>query len=343
VSEKDRSARQPTQADVARLAGVSQTAVSHVLNEKDDGIPAETRQRILQAIEQLSYVPNLSARSLRTRKTYTIASVIPDITNPFYPTFQRGIQDVARSHEYDLILYNTDGLADIEARCLRSLVQGRVDGVVVVLFNLGLDALEPLLNRGIAVVALVAAGTEPVLPLLDTIYVDNVRAAETATNFLISRGHTHIGMIAGVKDTPPRQRRIEGYRRALNEHHLPLDEFLIRGADFTEQGGYEAMQALLQVSPRPTAVFAANDLMAIGAFMATREAGLNVPNDVAVVGFDDIPAASMVNPPLTTIAHFQRSMGEKAAQLLFDRLNNRVPETGRSVEMPYKLIVRGSA
>src|SRR5262245_56230237 len=139
--------RRPTQADVARHAGVSQTTVSHVLNQSGTiAVPEETRQRILAAVEALGYIPDRTARSLRTRKTYTIASIIPDITNPFYPAFERGIQDIANQHGYDLITYNTDGVAEKELRCLASIQQGRVDGVIVVLFHLSARDLLPLLD-----------------------------------------------------------------------------------------------------------------------------------------------------------------------------------------------------
>src|SRR3954447_3471703 len=146
--------RPPTQADVARLAGVSQTTVSQVLNNMTIAVPAETRQRIRAAIEQLGYVPDRTARSLRTRKTYTVASIIPDITNPFYPAVERGIQDVAERHGYDLIVYNTDGSAEKERQYLHSLQQRRVDGVVGVFFHLNARDLRPLLERNVSVARL---------------------------------------------------------------------------------------------------------------------------------------------------------------------------------------------
>lgn len=336
------SRKRPTQADVARLAGVSQTTVSHVVNETDIKIPEETRQRILTAMDELGYVPNHLARSLRTRKTFTIASIIPDINNPFYPPFQRGIQDIADGHDYDLIMYNTDSSFSNEQRYLRSLEQGRVDGAIVVLFHHDCEALKPLLEKNIPIVAIVA-GKQDVGDLpLDTLYINNSSAAMKAVSYLIERGHTRIGMIAGIEETPPRRSRISGYRQALADHHLPLDEILIQGGDFTELGGHHSMLELLKCSPLPSAVFAANDLMAIGAMATIREAGLQIPQDMAVVGFDDIPAAILMNPPLTTITQFQEQIGRRAAEMLIERINGTAPPTGRSVEMPYKLIVRQS-
>jgi LacI family transcriptional regulator len=221
------------------------------------------------------------------------------------------------------------------------LRQGRVDGVIAVLFHLSAKDLFPLLEMNIGVVRFEAtpkqAGSYP----LDNLYVDNVAAAQTAVSYLISRGHTRIGMIAGQYG--PADYRIQGYRQALLDHGLPLDETLVQGGAFAEAGGYQSMQALLRLSPRPTAVFAANDLMAMGALLALREAGLRVPEDMAVMGFDDIPTAKLVHPPLTTVTQFQQQLGRRAAEMLFERLNGNALETGRCEEMPYSLVMRESA
>ncbi len=335
--------RRPTQADVARLANVSQATVSYVLNSNSAiSVPEVTRQRILSAVHELGYVPNGIARSLRTQKTYMIAAVIPDITNPFYPAFERGVQEAAEASGYDLIVFNTGGIAEKERRCVRSLQQGRVDGVVAVFFHLKAEDLRPLLERNVALVRLEAVkkGVSSLNLPLDNLYVDNVAASRTAVEHLIGRGHQRIGMIAG--QSGPRQARVRGYRAALAAHRLPLDEALILDGDFSEDGGHRAMQSLLDGPQPPTAVFAANDVMAMGALVAIREAGLGVPEDVAVVGFDDIPAAGLITPRLTTVAQFQENLGVRAAEMLLERLDGSAPEQGRSEEMPYELIVRES-
>lgn len=335
--------KRATQADVAALAGVSQTTVSYVINDSDIAIPQSTRQRILEAMDELGYVPNVSARSLRTNKTYTIATIIPDISNPFYPAFQRGIQDVTRNKDYDLILYNTDELESEEKRCLRSLMERQVDGAIVTLFHHDHQALIPLLERNVALVALVPHAQDVGDLPLDTIYIDNSAAAFTAVCYLVDKGHSRIGMVAGSANTPSGLRRIRGYRRALESHHLPLDETIIREGEFTERGGYEGMKGLLKISPRVTAVFAANDLMAFGAIRAIREAGLSIPEEIAIVGFDDIFAASLISPALTTVSQFKQNLGRRAAEMLFERLDGSVTGNGRSVEMPFDLIIRESA
>ncbi|HEU0163661.1 MAG TPA: LacI family DNA-binding transcriptional regulator, partial [Thermomicrobiales bacterium] len=290
--------RRPTQLDVARAAGVSQAVVSYVLNDNQTiSIAPETRQRVLDAIATLGYIPNTAARSLRSRTTHTIAAIIPDITNPYYPEFVRGIQDVATAQGYDVLSFNTDGEYEMERQSLDVVRRGRADGVILTAFHLTMDELRPLLEEGTPIALLSDLMDEYLdqpIPL-DALAAGGDFAAESLVTYLIERGHTRIGMIAGIESTPPRETRVLGYRHALANHGLTADEIMIRGGDFTEAGGYESMSELLSMSPRPTAVFAANDLMAMGALLACREAGVRVPEDVALAGFDDIPAAKLVH------------------------------------------------
>lgn len=328
---------------MARLANVSQALVSYVLNDSPTiSVPEGTRRRILDAIEELGYVPNGMARGLRTQKTRAIAGVIPDITNPFYPAFEKGVQDVAESNGYDLLVYNTGGVAERERRCLRSLQQGRVDGVVAVFFHTRAGDLASLLERGVSIVRLEATGDGAKgrdLPL-DSLYVDNVAAARAAVDHLIGRGHEKIGLLSG--EPGPGQPRTLGYLRALEESGVSPGEGLIQTDDFSQDGGYRAMRRLLETSPRPTAVFATNDVMAMGALIAIREAGLRIPGDVALAGFDDTPSTRLVTPPLTTVTQFQENLGRRAAGMLLERLEGKAPDHGRYEEMPHELIVRGS-
>ena len=252
--------KRPTQQDVARSAGVSQATVSYVLNDRStESVPEETRQRIRDAVQELGYVPNATARSLRTSKTQTIAGIIPDITNPFYPALERGIQDVARQNNYDLIIYNTDGVAEQERNCLRSVQQARVDGVVTVLFHVGARELFSLLDRNIAVVRVESAHKATGHYPLDNLYVDNVAAAQCAVDYLLQQGYQRIAMISGQEG--PGQTRQEGYRRALEAWGQKSEEYLIHMDGFTEQDGYSGMQALLLQPSVPDAVFASNDLI----------------------------------------------------------------------------------
>lgn len=342
MANKSGARRNPTQADVAHLAGVSQALISYVVNDNAAiAIPEATRRRIDAAIEQLGYVPDSIARSLRTRKTLTIAAVIPDITNPFYSAFQRGIQDVSDHHGYDLLTYNTDSSPEKEARCLRLGQQGRVDGLIVVLFHHAAAQLRDLVDRGVAVVRLEAGRKEAGDLPIDNVYIDNDAAAHTIVTYLINQGHRRIGMIGGPHG--PRPARALGYLRALAEHGIAADESLVHEGNFQESGGRLAMQGLLSLAFPPTAVFAINDLMAIGAINAIKDAGLRIPDDIAVAGFDNIPAAQFVRPPLTTIAHYPELLGSQAAEMLFERLHGTAPDRGRCDEMPYQLVVRDSA
>ncbi len=316
--------------------------VSYVLNDNPSvSISAETRQRVLDAVALLGYVPNASARSLRTNRTYTIASIIPDVTNPFYPALERGIQDVADQHDYDLIIYNTDGLPQREEKCLRSVQQGRVDGIIGVFFHTSARALISLLDRNIAVVRLEAspkkAGERP----LDNVYVDNIKAAKAGVLYLLQKGYKRVGMLTG--GIGPGQPRLFGYREAHAELGQAVDERLVAEADFTEAGGQSGMQALLAGEVLPDAVFAANDMMAMGALVALRDAGYRVPGDIAVMGFDNIPTAKLVSPPLTTVSQSQNRMGQRAAEMLFERLNGQSMLPGRCEELPFKIIQRDSA
>lgn len=334
--------RKPTQYDVARRAGVSQTTVSLVLNNPETpSVPEETREKVFAAIRSLGYVPNFTARMLRTSRTLTLACIIPMITNPFYPAFVSGVQEMAEQKGYDVIIYNTHSSAEREARFLQSVQQGRVDGVIGVFFYTRARDLLPLFEKNIPVVRLEvrkhSGGEWP----LDNIYVDNSAAAYQAVTYLVNRGHRPIAMLTGPDG--PRNARRDGYLRALAESAVPHKPLLQETGSYDEIGGFTGMQRLLAEGHRPVAVFAANDLMAIGAIKAIRDAGLRIPADIAVVGFDDIPAARLIYPPLTTIHQDQGEMGRRAAGLLIERLEGKSPPEGRSVEMPFELIVRESA
>ena len=338
--------RRPTQLDVARAANVSQAVVSYVLNDiRTVSILPETRQRVHTAIAELGYVPNTAARSLRSRKTHTIAVIIPDITNPYYPAFVRGVQDVARAGGYDVLAFNTDGEREIERSALDAARRGRVDGMIVTTFYLTLDDYQSVLEEGTPITLLSLLADDEVRPdlPLDAVSVSGTDAARTVVNYLIDSGHTRIGMISGQLATPPREARVRGYQQALAEHGLSLEEVLIKGGDFSEAGGYDAMRELLTLDPRPSAVFAANDLMAMGALLACREQGVRVPDDIALAGFDDIPAARLVHPALTTLNQHAHESGRRCAELLLSRLDGTYSGLTRREMLGFTLVPRASA
>jgi LacI family transcriptional regulator len=331
----------PTQKDIAKLAQVSQATVSLVLNGiSDASVPPVTQRKVLRAAKSLGYVPNRVAQSLRTQQTKTIACIVPDITNPFYPALERGAQNNAEINGYDVLIYNTDGLPAKERKCLARLLEGRVDGVIGVFFHLTARDLRPLLERKIAV-ARIEASEKKIGPWpLDNLYVDNAGGAKAGTQYLIERGHRRITMIAGTGG--PEQNRVSGYLQALDEAGLKPQ--LVSRGGFNEETGYRSTKQILSARTRPTAIFAGNDLMAFGAMAAIREAKLAIPDDIALLGFDDIFAARFVTPPLSTISQFQYELGRAAAEMVLERLNQQPPDTpGRQRQMPFEVVKRQSA
>ena len=331
--------RRVTQRDVARLAGVSQTTVSLVLSgASTTSIPPETLERVQAAMRELGYVPNRWAQALKTNRTMTIACVVPDISNPFYPSLLRGLQAVADDAGYDVITVNTDGTAEREQRFLNWSLEGRVDGVIGVFFTLRAADFKPLTDADIGVVR-IESSTKKDGPLpVDNLFIDNEAAAAAMTRHLIARGYRRIAMIAGIGG--PQEGRLRGYEAALVEAgRKPL---IVADEAFNEDGGFRAAQQLLAQANRPDAIFAANDLMAIGAMAAARDAGFAIPDDVAIAGFDDIFAARLVTPALTTIAQFQYDLGAAAAEVLLDRLRRGNVGPGTSQAMPFRLIERSS-
>ena len=330
--------RRATQNDVAQLAGVSQATVSMVLSGAHAEIPAETFERISAAAKQLGYVPNRFAQALKTNRTMTIACMVPDITNPFYPALMRGIQSVSEAQGYDVIAVNTDGLADRERHFLNWSLQGRVDGVIGVFWNLRAEDFRPVVSGGVPVVR-IESGRKGVGDIpLDNIYVDSRAGSVAMVHALVAKGHYQIAMIAGRGG--PQRVRVDGYSAALIDAGGSPD--VVLDDAFNEEGGFRAAQAILSRKERPTAIFAANDLMAIGVMQALRMGGVSIPGDIAVAGFDDISAARLVSPALTTVAQHQHEVGIRAAEILMDRIKGRVTGMGTAVEMPFTLIERGS-
>ena len=333
-----------TMKDVARHAGVSQSTVSRVLSGNDAGIAIgeETKERVQAAVKELGYYPNLHAGSLRGQKTRMIAMMIADIANPFYHAMVRAAQDVARGHQYDVMIANTDHQRENEMLFVESIIRRPVDGVFMVPYHLTGEDLDEVIARTGS--AIVAVGQHIDHPAVDTVYGDDYQAVIDLVTWLHrERGHQRIGFIGVTSSHSAGARRRAAFLDAMRAEGLSLAPELFELGDWSTAGGEHAMRALLALSHPPTAVFAINDLMAIGAMEAARALGLRIPEDVAVVGFDDIPAASWVRPRLTTIAQHPAEMGRILAEALFARIDG--PETGpaRHFEVSCELIVRASA
>jgi DNA-binding LacI/PurR family transcriptional regulator len=326
----------PTIYDVARLAGVSTATVSRALNGTGQIAPA-TRAAIDAAVQQLGYHPNTAARSLVTRSTQTIALLLPDITNPFYAALMSGIQEQALEAGHTMLLCTTEGDPEREEQYLSLLRAKQVDGVLVDGLVLPPDRIARFTRDGLPIVCLDRDIDSTAVPLVQ---VDNRLGARMATEHLVSLGHSRIAHVAGAPDLRISDERIEGYRHALSAAGIDSDPTLVAVGSFLEQGGHEAMRALLERTDF-TAVFAANDLSAIGVMSAIVETGRSVPDDVSVVGFDDLRLSRFTIPALTTIHQPAVEIARRATQLLLDLAAGREVRQMRHLLEP-RLVVRGS-
>ena len=331
----------PTIYDVAKRAGVSSMTVSRVINGKRDVKP-ETREKVLKAIEEIGYVPNSLARSFVLQKTKSIGLVITDITNPFFTTLARGVEDTAMKNQFSVIFCNTDENPEKELLYLEVLARKRIDGVILASASGKRSPLKSLLIKNIPIV-LIDRDIEG-LDDLDVVKGDSVQGAYLLTKHLISLGHRRIGIIVGNRNISTAEERVEGYKRALAESGIPVDESLIKFSQYSRDGGYNSTKELLSLEDRPTAIFGGNNFIAIGSLVAIRELGLKVPEDIALVSFDDIESLSQVYPFLTVVTQPAYSMGVIAAELLIRRIEGRDKiEERRKVILQPELIVRESA
>jgi LacI family transcriptional regulator len=314
---------------------VSRTTVSHVISGNRP-VAKATRERVEGAIKDLGFRPNGLARSLRVRRSDTVALIIPDITNPYYPVLARGLDDALPGHR--TLICNTDAARTRESDFVADAFDRHVDGIVLVAFRIDAADLREVIDSGLPVVSLGARIEDP---RVDVVLTDDEHGAFEAARYLIARGHRRIGMMGGAEG--PWRHRAAGYRRALNEGGLPSDPALTTIAAWTRRGGQEAMRRLMALEDRPTAVFCANDLMAIGAMDVARDAGLSIPGDLALVGYDDIDAATLVNPPLTTVVNPAYEAGQAAGGLLLERMTGRYAGERREVVLRARLVERGSS
>lgn len=333
-----------TMRDVARAANVSQSTVSRVLSRSPSKVPIseDTRQKVLAVIDQLNYHPNQYARSLRGQKNYMIGIMIADISNPFYHPMVRAVQDVAFQHRYDVMIANSDHTREKELLFCESIVRRPVDGIIMVPYHLNDEDLDNLIAR--TGVAIGAVGNHVKHPDVDVAYGDDTAASYEAIRWLIERrGHKRIAMICANHEFPVVVRRYGAFRRAMQEAGLPVPaEYVVEG-DWSVESGRRAIRYLLELPVPPTAVFAASDTMAIGALEAAEEMDHRVPEDVAIIGFDDIPDAQWVRPKLTTVAQYPGEMGRQLAQALFERIDGGRGSPRQVFEVPCRFIERQSA
>jgi len=328
-----------TISDVAKRAGVSPVTVSRVINNAGN-VKAETRIRVEQAIGELGYVPSGVAKSLRSKRTQTLALIVPDIQNAFWTTVARGVEDAAQSRGYSIFLCNTDESAIKQRHYLEVVVSQRVDGVIIAPCDNNAENLSLLRRRKVPTVVMDRHIDDWDV---DTVMGDSVSASRALVKHLISLGHERIAMISGPLTTSTSTDRIIGYRIALAEAGLPFDPSLIRTGEYRSISGERLTHQLLEVDDRPTAIFAANNVIALGAIDALDAHGLIVPQDMALVCFDDFPNTSRLFPFLTVAVQPAYDLGANAAQLLLSRLGDDQPLLPpRHVVLPTRLIIRHS-
>jgi LacI family transcriptional regulator len=331
-------ARRITISDVAKLAGVSYQTVSRVINNKPEVSPA-TRQRVLGVIEQTGYRPSGLARGLATSRTATIGMVVPDISNPFFSDIARGIETTAYNRGYNVFLCNTDEDPERELNVLYSLDQKQVDGVVLCGMRQKSPALLDVLALFSAVVMVNRLLDDASYP---AVMIDNAGGAREAVRHLLKLGRAAIGFLVGPAFSYSAVQRRQGYQEAMNEAGIAIDEKRIRYCAPTVDGGECAARKLLQSHPEINALFCHNDLVAVGAIQACKTLGRRVPEDVAIIGFDDIHLAALVTPSLTTCRVPRVEMGRQAISLLLQQIEGEHLDTPIITVSP-QLILRDSA
>jgi len=299
--------------DVAQAAGVSHSTVSRALGDSPL-VKAETKTHIKRLAQEMGYTPDAIARSLVTRQTRTVGVVVTTITDPFVAEVVQGIEDTALKNDYSVILASSAAEPDREVAAVEMLRAKRVDSVIVTSSRVGALYLEHLERIGVPVV-LINNHNEQSGRYTFSVSVDNQHGGHLATRHLIEQGHRRIAYVSGTADQSDSAGRLAGYRQALEENGIPFDPALVVPGNGRLDGGERALHALISLDSPPTAVFCYNDMTAIGLLCAARQAGLSVPEDLAVVGFDDVPLASYISPPLTTVAQPQRDMGRQAMSM----------------------------
>jgi LacI family transcriptional regulator len=322
--------------DVARASHVSIATVSRVFNDSAR-VSEATRRRVLAAAERVSYWPNATARSLITNRTHTIGVLLPDLHGEFFSEVIRGIDLAARAQGFTLLVSRSSSRADELKLAVRSM-RGRVDGTIIMAPDLDDSSVLAHCTGHVPVVLV-----NPEIHVADcaTLSFDNLGGARSITRHLIAHGHRRIATIHGPLHNIDARQRIEGYRAALEEAGIPREPDLEIPGAFTERSGYDAAEVLVAMKPRPTAVFVANDHMAVGLMGALHDFGLQIPGDIALAGFDDIPMARYLTPPLTTVHLDVEELGSRAMQILLDHDENGRGERQHQV-VPVAIVVRNS-
>jgi len=328
-----------TRKDVAERAGVSVAVVSYVVNDGPRPVTPKTRAKVEKAIEELDYYPNELARGLRLQQSSTIGLITPDFTNPVYGEKAQAIQEVCLPNGYLMLFVYSGNNPDREKKLVRMFRAKRVDGVIMQpVTSDPLEAIKPLRQARTPVVLL-----QHDCPGVPCVVLTDVQGGQLATQHLLDLGHRRIGLVKGRLPSAARaEERLIGYRQTLKAAGIEPDPALVMVSDVTHNAGYQAMQQLLALPEPPTAVFCHNDVLAVGAMHAIRVAGLSIPGDISIVGYDDTAGSAHLTPPLTTIRFSRKEMGRQAATILFRAIEQEEDYEPYTVEVPVKLMVRAS-
>ncbi len=329
----------PTIRDVAKRAGVAPITVSRVINDADY-VSAGTRERVEQAIEELGYVPNMLGPSLRFKQTGTVALILTDITNPFWTTVARGVEDAANEQGYNVILCNSDESEAKQANYLNLLLGKQIDGALLAPARSAAEPAQKIQNQGVPVVIL-----DRQIPYdqVDVVRCDSEGGAYQLTRHLLCLGHQRITMLTGPRHVSTACDRVTGFTLAMSEVGLAAFAEQIYWGEFSQASGYRLAKQALETPDRPTAIFAANNFIAFGVLRALEEEKLKVPEDVAVVAFDDLPPALTLDPFLTAAVQPAYEMGRQAMQLLLSRLSKEHLGAYRQIILPVEIVVRQSS
>jgi LacI family transcriptional regulator len=324
--------------DVAKEAGVSIATVSRVLNDIDV-VNEDTKQKVKDAIKKLAYRPNIVARSLKTQKSSTIGIIIPDISNQFYPEIVRGCEDVANIYNYNIMLCNADLDVEKEMEALKILKEKMIDGVIYMSNSIGHNIIDLIHELEMPTVLVETTDAEGIFP---SVTIDNVMAAADAVKYLLSNGNKKIAYVGtSIEKGNALSKRYEGYKNGLEEMEISLNKDIIYFGGVKAKDGYEGINTILDKSAEVDAVFCASDEIAMGVINALRDRRIRVPEDVDVMGFDDIYSASIFYPKLTTVAQPMYDMGSVSMRMLIKAINN-LPVEEKHFVLPYRIVERDS-
>jgi LacI family transcriptional regulator len=331
--------KRPTMEDVAKAAGVSKATVSRVLAGIESGATAATAENVRRAAAQLGYVVNSIAASLRSRQSFTIGLVIADVSNPFFGGIASGVESRLSETGYSVILANTGNSLAREKALVKVLVEKQIDGLIAATSASTGEHLSEAQERGVQVVLV-----DSDIPGLDvdTVMIDNRATAETVVRHLLDQGHRRIAIVTGPLEAAFDRQRLEGYALALAAHGLAYDEGLVLRADLLAGGGERAVQQMLEMPQRPSAIFATNNMMTLGVLVGLTRAGIRIPGDISLVGFDDQDWYSVCHPPLTAVSNPAYDMGHAAADRLLGQLDDKGEPSFRRLILNSRLILRNS-